>query len=229
MPPANQTRVRLRALDGSQVDVEGLDAGGTAGWGFRAWFTTRRTGASVLASTKAGAHEHSPLPDAKIVSEAKAGGARLLAFADPGNKEHPTTTFVYQDRHHELSTTQAGSGIPLDRFVDFLKPLDISDSPEGIQAVPKKGADATVELHLGASMIPDVAVLTTFFTAQALKDVPSSAGQQARGGMLWKLEDRPGVLLANESTATTIDAVKQATDPRFVSLAQSLRIVRSAR
>lgn len=176
----------------------------------------------------AGAHEHSPLPDAKLVSEAKSGGARLLAFTDPSNTEHATTTFVYQDRHHELSTTQAGSGIPMDRFVDFLKPLDISDSPEGIRAVPRKGTDATVELHLGATMIPDVAVLTTFFTAQALKDVPAHPGQQARGGRLWKLEDRAGVLLANDSVATTIDAVKQATDPRFLSLAKTLRISRRA-
>jgi hypothetical protein len=226
MPP-ERTHVTLTALDGSQVDIDGLEPG-SPGWGFRAWLTTRRTGASVLASTQAGAHEHSPLPDARIVSEAKAGGARLLAFADPADKEHPTTTFVYQGAHHEVSTTQAGSGIPMDNFVDFLKPLDISDSPEGIRAVPRKGGDATLELHLGATMVPDVAVLTTFFTAQALKDVPSHPGQQAPGGRLWKLEDRPGVLLANDSVATTIDAVKQATDPRFVSLVHALRISRRA-
>lgn len=227
-PATDRNRQVLTALDGSKVDIEGID-GRVAGWGFRAWFSTRRSGISVLSSTEAGALEHSPLPDATIVGEAKAGQARLLAFADLGEKEHPTTTFVYQDRFHELSTTQAGVGIPMDMFVEFLKPLDITDSPDGIQAVPKRGSDAKVELHAGATLVPDVAVVTAYFTAQALKDVPSHPGQRAHGGQLWKLEGGAAVLLASESAATTLDAAKQASDPRFVSLAQSLRITRRPR
>lgn len=219
----------IRALDGSEIAVDGFPRE-TTGWGFRAWYTSRRSGVSVIMSTQAGVCESSPLPDATIVSEARSGSARLLALADRGNESHPTTTFVYQTAHHELYTTQVGVDIPMDLFVDFLRPLDITDTPEGIRAVPRARADATVELHVGGTMVPDVAIVTSYFTAQALKEVPSHRGQSAFGGELWKAEGGEGmpdgVLLANSTAATVLGPVKDRDDPKFVALAQSMRVAR---
>lgn len=223
---SSSARAVVRALDGSLLDVEGLDPSAAAEWGFRAWYTSQRLGSSVLLSTVAGAHENSPLPDTEIVGEAKSGSARLLAFANPIVMDHPTMTFVYQDRYHELYTTQAGRGIPMDVFVDFLKPLNITDSEEGIEAVPRPGANARVNLHVGSTMVPDVAIVTSYFTEQALADVPTDEGQQAHGGRLWRLEEGPAVLLANESVATTLRPMKEPDADGFQTLAESLRIIR---
>lgn len=220
------SRTVVRALDGSMLDVEGLDPGVAGAWGFRAWYSSQRLGSSVLLSTVAGAHENSPLPDTAIVSEAKSGSVRLLAFANPIGTDHPTMTFVYQDRYHELYTTQGGSGIPMDVFVDFLKPLAITDSEEGIEAVPRPGANASVNLHVGSTMVPDVAIVTSYFTEQALADVPTHEGQQAYGGQLWRLEEGGAVLLANSSVATTLRPMKEPDAAGFQSLAESLSIVR---
>lgn len=214
----------IRAVDGSTVEVDGIQD--PPRWAFRAWYRSRRTGVSAIMTTDAGASENSPLPDAHIVSEARAGSARLLALADPDRERHPTTTFVYQGPFHELYTTQAGVDIPMDAFVDFLKPLDISDSPEGMQAVPKRGSDATVDLQVGAAVIEDVAVLTSYFSSQALREVPSHRGRQVRGGELWRIESPVGVLIANDSVATRAEPIRDPNDPAFVALAESLRVAR---
>jgi len=71
-----------------------------------------------------------------------------------------------------------------------------------------------------------VAVITSYFTPQAIRDRPRHRGGLVRGGELWRIEDPVAVLLANDSVATTIEPMRDRNDPLFSALAQSIRITR---
>lgn len=134
---------------------------------------------------------------------------------------------MYQDRYHELYTTQAGTGIPLDAFVEFLKPLEIADSPEGIRVTPRRGSGAKIKLHIGSAVIDEVTALTAYFTPEALAAVPAHRGAPVGGGELWKVDQNLSVLLANDSVALVLEPMSHADAPAFAAVAQSLRVTRS--
>ena len=230
---APRSKQEVLVTDGSGLVLEcPAPPGREARWAFRAWVTHRVQGTRVIGVGDAGVAVGSPLPDATVVAEARTkDGATVYALADPSPEAPAITTYVYQSTYHELYTAQAGRGVPLEAFLDFLRPLAIADTPDGLVVRPRAASGVQVELQFGSTVVNDVACVDTYFGPSQRRALPAHRGRRSFGGELWRIEGNE-LLLANETTVSRItpDLAPAGANAgtRFTDLVDNLRLTRVA-
>jgi hypothetical protein len=126
-----------------------------------------------------------------------------------------------------LYTTFEGTGIPFEAFVDFLGPLEILDTTEGMIARPNGRSWVKIYSITAVNQVADVAVVQLFPIDQVLDSLPPGKGRVVAGGELWQIpgsETGQGsaLVLASDSAAATISPVAEAVALDALTVAEAL-------
>jgi hypothetical protein len=216
-----------RTPDGRTLAVDGSPQPFTMSWSYLLW-AYGDDGALRFHTAAAGARElitrHLGEFDRFTVREISWNGARLVSHEDP---ETGGTTMLWIGPHHEVYTFIAGVNVPFEAFMGQLAGFDIQDAPDGVVLAPRLGSRVRLTNMLAFNTLEGVCSVQV--NPAADMPVPGGSGKRVRGGALWKVDQRSadgGVLrsaiLVNDTTTTTLVA-RQADDPRFAAVADSIK------
>jgi hypothetical protein len=194
-------------------------------WMFTAWLE-KPSGQARFHVGPVGANEEIlAIENERIkVEVASLGEMRLVSVQ---NHDEPQTMFLAQGPSHELYTTFEGTGIPFEAFVDFLGPLEILDTTEGMIARPNGRSWVKIYSITAVNQVADVAVVQLFPIDQVLDSLPPGKGRVVAGGELWQIpgsETGQGsaLVLASDSAAATISPVAEAVALDALTVAEAL-------
>jgi hypothetical protein len=214
-----------RTPDGRTLTVDGSPQPFTMGWSHLIWaqsdsgalrFHTGAAGARELITRHLGEYERF------TVREVSWNGARLVSHEDPEND----TTMLWIGPHHEVYTFVPGTNVPFEVFIGHLSVFDIHDAPEGVVLAPRPGARVRLGDMLAVNSLEGVCSIQV--NPAGSLPTPGGTGKRVRGGALWKRDERAAdgrvlrsAILVN-TTTTTILTAREADDPRFAAVADSL-------
>ncbi|MFF5213472.1 hypothetical protein [Streptosporangium sp. NPDC000396] len=217
-----------RTPDGRTLSVNGNSQPFMGPWAFMVW-VHGQSGTYRLHTGAAGSTElvtkHTGEYSRFTVREVAYGGNRIVSHEDTQNGG---TTLLWIGPHHEVSTFVAGTGVPVELFIDLLGKLDVQDTPEGVTVIPRPGSGLRLGNLLGANTLGQVCAVTVKPVDDVRSALPRASGKRVRGGSLWRNDERDpsgkvqrSALLVNDTTATTMLPFNQD-DPKLVSEAESI-------
>jgi len=160
------------------------------------------------------------------IREVQRGHARLVALE---TSEPALTTFLWQGRHHEISTTVGGTQVPFEVFLGLLDHFEISDTPEGVVLRARPGSGASARFVLAANGIAGVCAVTVRPVDVVRRSLPRHAGRRVPGGVMWQANEQLGgrdirrAIVANDTAATVMET-DRPDDEAFVDVVTSLSI-----
>ncbi len=215
-----------RTPDGRTLTVDGSPQPFTMGWSYMIWaqsdngalrFHTGAAGSRELIARHLGEYERF------TVREVSWNGARLVSHED---LENGGTTMLWIGPHHEVYTFVPGTNVPFEVFIGYLSLFDIQDAPEGVVLAPRPGARVRLGDLLAVNSLEGVCSIQV--NPAGSLPTPGGSGKRVRGGALWKRDERAAdgrvlrsAILVN-ATTTAILTAREADDPRFAAVADSL-------
>ncbi|MFC6087066.1 hypothetical protein [Sphaerisporangium aureirubrum] len=216
-----------RTPDGRKLTVDGSPQPFTMGWSYMLW-AYGDDGAFRLHTGAAGAREliarHLGEFDRFTVREVSWNGARLISHEDA---ESGGTTMLWIGPHHEIYTFVPGLNVPFEVFMGQLSVFDIRDAPEGVVLAPRLGSRVRLSSMLAFNTLDGVCSVQVNPVAEM--PAPGGTGKRVRGGALWKVDETRAdgrvlrsAIVVNDTTTTTLVA-RQADDPRFAAVVDSIK------